>query len=174
MNKNLPNSSRHFRKRKSVFLQILHHSSVPWDILFQLKFYILSTKGSYQSTNLVKFHLSSRKSELLHFGGLPSCKSYKAVAKKVQKTHLLWHWRMMQSLKRNWLVVSNMIWKILWIFTQPLKRPKISLGWAIFVESIDPVQKRMTFFFTAYFQNLIFHEILWLTSRKKYCTSEVD
>ena len=31
--------------------------------------YILSMKGGYQSTNWVKFHLSSWKSEILHFGG---------------------------------------------------------------------------------------------------------
>ena len=53
----------HFWNSKSVFLQILHQSSVSWDItplyvLLYLKFYILSTKGDYQSTNLVKFHLS--------------------------------------------------------------------------------------------------------------------
>ena len=30
--KNLPNSSFHFSKHKSVFLQILHHSSVSWKI----------------------------------------------------------------------------------------------------------------------------------------------
>ena len=29
---NLPNSSSHFLNHKSVFLQILHHSSVPWKI----------------------------------------------------------------------------------------------------------------------------------------------
>ena len=27
--------------------------------------------------------------------------------KKVLKTHLPWHWKLMQSLKKNWLVVSN-------------------------------------------------------------------
>ena len=31
-----------------------------------MKFYVLSTQGAYQSTNLVKFHLSSRKSEIFH------------------------------------------------------------------------------------------------------------
>ena len=31
--KTLPNSSCHFRNHKSVFLQILHHSSVSWDII---------------------------------------------------------------------------------------------------------------------------------------------
>ena len=37
------------------------------------------------------------------------------------------------------------------------------------IVSGDPVQKRMTFlpFFTSLFQNLLFFEILWLTSRKK-------
>ena len=30
--------------------------------------YVLSAKIAYQSTNLVKFHLSSRKSEILHCG----------------------------------------------------------------------------------------------------------
>ena len=34
------------------------------------KFYILLTKGAYQSTNLVKFQLSSQKSEISHFGEL--------------------------------------------------------------------------------------------------------
>ena len=67
--------SCHFWNNKLVLLQILHHFSVSWDItplyFFSWSFiYILSTKGAYQSTNLVKFHLSSRKSEILHFDGL--------------------------------------------------------------------------------------------------------
>ena len=33
-------------------------------------------------------------------------------------------------------MVSNMIWEIWWIFTQPLKSPKISLRWAIFVQRL--------------------------------------
>ena len=41
-----------------------------------------------------------------------------------------------RSLKKKWLVVSNMTWEILWIFTQPLKSPKNSLWRAIFVQSI--------------------------------------
>ena len=31
---------------------------------------MLSTKGAYQSTNLMKFHVSGRKSEDLHFDGI--------------------------------------------------------------------------------------------------------
>ena len=41
-----------------------------------------------------------------------------------------------RSLKKKWLVVSNMTWGILWIFTQPLKSSKILLQGAIFVQSI--------------------------------------
>ena len=67
--------------------QILHYLLVPWHH-FQLKFYIHSMKEVYQSTNLVKFHVSSQKTEILNFDGLLLFKSYKVSAKKVQKSHL--------------------------------------------------------------------------------------
>ena len=38
------------------------------DQLF-FKFCILSTKGAYETTNLVKFCMSSRNPEILHFAG---------------------------------------------------------------------------------------------------------
>ena len=70
---NSPNSC-YFWNNKSFFLQTLHHSSVSWGItplyFFSWNFYILSTKGAYQSTNFVKLHLSSRKSEIFPFNGL--------------------------------------------------------------------------------------------------------
>ena len=39
----------------------------------------------------------------------------------------------MQSLKKNWLAVSNMIGEV---FTKPLKSLKISFQWALFVQII--------------------------------------
>ena len=155
---NLRYSSRHFPKRKSIFLQILHHSSVSWKItpldfftsnviyfvqkepikleilripstqvkihqilvifettnkflsnfeslfsvkrhkstiIFYLKFYILSTKGAYQSINLVKFHVSDRKAEILHFNGFLLSKSYNVSAKKYRRdiSHDTEEWR---------------------------------------------------------------------------------
>ena len=36
------------------------------------------------------------------------CKSYKISAKKVQKSYLSWQWKVMQSLKENWVEVSNL------------------------------------------------------------------
>ena len=73
---NLPNSSCHFPNNKSVFLQIYMtlqlHDSTLYTLLkrdqSKCKFfyiYILPSKVAYQSTNLVKFHLSSKKSEIL-------------------------------------------------------------------------------------------------------------
>ena len=56
---------------------------------------------------MVKFYLSSRKSEILHFEGLLLSKACTVSAKKVQKSYPAWHWRVMQSLKKNWLVLSK-------------------------------------------------------------------
>ena len=84
--------------------------------------------------NLVKFQVSSWKPKILHFGGFLLSKSYKFSAKKVQKSYFYWHWRMMQILRKNWLVVPNMTWEILRIFTQTLKSLKISFWWAIFLQ----------------------------------------
>ena len=84
----------------------------------------------------MKFHVSSQKIEILHFDGFLLSKSHKVSAKNVQKSYLSWCWRLTQILKKSWHVVSNMTWGIWWIFTQSLKSPKISLRWAIFVQSI--------------------------------------
>ena len=106
--------------------------------------FLKQKKVSYQSRNLVKLHESSRKSEILYFDWFLLSKSYKALAQKVQKSYLSWHWRVMQSLKRHWLVVSNTTWGIWWIFTQPHKRLKNFLWWAHFVQSIQSVQAFIT------------------------------
>ena len=65
----------------SIFRVMRHNSSV----LFQLKFYKLLTKGVYQSTNLVKFYVSSRKSEILHFAALLMSKSCTVSVKKYRR-----------------------------------------------------------------------------------------
>ena len=92
----------------------------------------------------MKFYVSSRQSEVLLFDGLLLYKSYKVSAKKVRKSYLSWHWRVMQSLKENWLVVSNMTWEIWWFFTQPLKSLNISFQWAPFVQNIQGSSNKNT------------------------------
>ena len=51
-----------FPSNLTPLFSIMKHNS---SVLFQLKFYIVSKKVAYQSTSLVRFHLSSRKSEIL-------------------------------------------------------------------------------------------------------------
>ena len=36
-----------------------------------------------------------------------------------------WKWRMIQNLKRNWLVISKLTWRIWWISTWPLEVSKM-------------------------------------------------
>ena len=45
-------------------------------------------KGACQSTNLVKFYLNNRKTEILLFDGLLLFKSWTVSVKKVQKSYL--------------------------------------------------------------------------------------
>ena len=101
----------------SPFSVMRHNFSV----LSYLKFYILSTKGAYQSINLVKFEVSSRKSEILHFDGIFLFKSYKVSTKKVQKSCLWWHLRVVPSLKKHWLVVSNLKCNFMFIWHQKFR-----------------------------------------------------
>ena len=57
----------------------------------------------------------------LHFNGLFLTNIYNVWAEKVQRSYLSWHWRVMQNLKKNWLVVWKMTWGIWQIFTRAFK-----------------------------------------------------
>ena len=52
-------------------------------------------------TNSVNFHASSWKSETLHFDRVLLSKGYKVLDEKVQKCYLLWHWRVIQTLRKK-------------------------------------------------------------------------
>ena len=65
MGQNVPNSSCHFSKHKSVSAQILHHSSVityNYSIFFWLKHNTLSTKVAHQSANFYTCHCLHKNS----------------------------------------------------------------------------------------------------------------
>ena len=126
--KNLPN-------HKSVFLQILHHFSVSWnitplyffssDILHFVQkepinmhtFETFECSGQNSSNNLCQFWNNSSIPKLQvsfssNFASLFSVmkelilsKSYKVSAKKVQRSYLSCHWRVIHSLKKNGLAV---------------------------------------------------------------------
>ena len=53
-----------------------------------------------------------------HFNGLLLSKLCIVWAKKVQRSYLSCYWRVMQNLKKNWLVPWKMTWGIWQIFTR--------------------------------------------------------
>ena len=69
--------------------------------------------------NLMNFDSSTRKSKNLLFDWLLWSEYIKFELKKAQSSCVWWHWRLMQNLKENWLVLSKMKWGI-W---------QTSIGW---------------------------------------------
>ena len=57
----------------------------------------------------------------LHFDCSLLLKVYNVWPKKVQRSYISWHWRVMQNLKKNWLVVWKMTWGIWQIFIRTLE-----------------------------------------------------
>ena len=73
----------------------------------------------------------------LHFDYFLLCKLFNVWPKKLQRSHLSWHWKVKQNLKKNWLVVWKMTWGIWQIFTKALESVKVRtwLWWGSFVQS---------------------------------------
>ena len=94
LNQQISFSSNH----ASIFWVMRHNSSA----LFELKFYIFSTKGIYQSTNLVKFYMSSLKSENLQL-----IWKLQFQLKKYMRAISLMTLKSDAKFAKNWLVVSN-------------------------------------------------------------------
>ena len=124
-----------------------------------------------QSTNLVKFYVSSWKSEILHFDGLILSKSCTISGKKVQKSYLSSHWTVIQNLKRNSLFVWKVTWDIWWILTWAVDNLKICTFMGYFCQkyvTLDlkwyrrVVSWKITFGFKNGIRNLVnFHTSSW-------------
>ena len=100
---------------------VMSHCSEDWckiwrktDLLFQVM-----TKIWW----ILTWALKSLKN--LHFHWFLLCKVFNVWPKKVQRSYLSWHWRVMQNLKKNWFVVWKMTWGIWKIFTRALESVKI-------------------------------------------------
>ena len=85
------------------------------DIIFKEK---LTGGLKYDTRNLINFHASSQKSRNFHYHGLFLSTAYKLSGKKVHESRLSWHWRVIQTLKKNWLFVWKMTRGTWWILTQ--------------------------------------------------------
>ena len=75
--------------------------------------------------NLVNFHASGWKTENLHFDWIRLSKAYIYLDEKVQKSYVSCHWRVTQSLKKNWLLVPKLTWEIWWFLMRALTSPEI-------------------------------------------------
>ena len=74
--------------------------------------------------NLANFHQSTWKSQNWDFDGILLSKVENVWAENLQGSYVSWQWRMMQKLKRNWLVSSKLTWGIWPILTWTLKNLK--------------------------------------------------
>ena len=101
----------HFWNNKSVFLWILRQSSELQDkssILF--------------SWNFIHFQQKETITSNYKFG-----ENFMWAVKSLKFCILMG--------SKNWLLVSNMTWRVWWIFPQPLKSLKICFRWVLFVQS---------------------------------------
>ena len=71
------------------------------------------TKGAHQSAKL-------SMSPNLYLDRLFLLKVHKISAKKVERSYVSWHWRLILNLMKNWFVVSKLT-RIWWIFIRALK-----------------------------------------------------
>ena len=71
----------------------------------------------------------------LQFNGLLLTKVNNVWAKKVQRSYVWRHWKLMQNSKENWVVLPKMTWEISQIFTTALKSLKMGLLWDLFIQS---------------------------------------
>ena len=81
-----------------------------------------------------------------HFDRSLPWKVYNVWPKKVQRSYLLWHYRVMQNLKKSWLLVRKVTRGIWQIFTRVLESwdSKLGLLWGTFI----PRRKCMSLKFT--------------------------
>ena len=105
----------------------MHHYSVSLEItllcFFSGNFISIGSKRAHQSAKLQIFDCSREISPNLYFDRLLLFKVYKISTKKVERSYVSWHWRVMQNLQKNWFVVSKMtrIWRILTGAVESLK-----------------------------------------------------
>ena len=84
--------------------------------------------------NLVNFYASSWKSRNWHFDWIRLSKVYKYLDEKVQKNYVSWNWRVMQSLKKKWLLVPKKTRGIWWISTRTVASLEICTLMCYFCE----------------------------------------
>ena len=105
------------RKSKSLkFTGELCVMTVKKDAKYEEK---LTCQFKIDMRNLTNFDPSIQKTQ--KFNELLWTKFITFELKKVQRSYFWWHWRLMQNLKENWLVLSKMTWRVWHIFVHRQK-----------------------------------------------------
>ena len=90
--------------QNATFITNCDSTTLKSDAKFEEK---LTLGSKNDMRKLVNFNVSSGKSENVSFDVLLLSIAYNVSAKKVQKSYLSWHWRVIQTLKKPWLF----LWK---------------------------------------------------------------
>ena len=98
------------------------HNVWPWKNTEELSFMTLKSYAKFEKKltcglennmrNLTNFHQNTRKCQNWCFPEILLFKVENAWAKDLQRTYVLWQWKMMQKLERNWLATSKLTWGI--------------------------------------------------------------
>ena len=64
----------------------------------------------------MNFELTAQNSQNSYFNEFLSWQVYHVWAKKVQRSYVSWHWRVMQNLNKNWIVVWSRILSFIGLF----------------------------------------------------------
>ena len=128
----------------------MRHSSVSWEItllyFLSWNFIWFGQKKPIKVRNLRPL-TSSQISPNLFFNKPLLLKVCKISAKTVQRSYASWHWRVIQSLKKNWLVVSK-ITKLNEeygkFFPEHSKISKLGLWWDPFIQRRKCVTLKLT------------------------------
>ena len=108
----------------------MHHSSVSWEITL-LYFFSWNFRLFWQKEHIKVPNFRLSTSPNVYLDRLLLMKVHKISDKKVQRSCVSWHWRLMQNLKKNWFVVSKLR-RIWWILIQALKILKnLHFHWSI-------------------------------------------
>ena len=113
------------------YIRVISHGSEDWCKIWR-KTYLFYKNDK----NLVKFDLSTCKSPNLHFHLLLLCKVFNVWPRKVQRSYLSWHWRVMQHLKKNWSVILKNDKNLVKFDLSAQKSPELALLFASIVQSI--------------------------------------
>ena len=87
--------------------------------------------------NFANFHQSTWKCQNWNFDKILLSKVENVWALNLQWSYVSWQWRMIQKLKRNWLVILKLTWGTSQIFTRALENlKKLLFDWLLWPKYI--------------------------------------